>query len=78
MPLPNVNFDPTKTIIPTKTYAVWTPTTGPAVNLIGKIANYEQTLETIKREVRERTIFCAPTASLRFAKAKFSNLNWRT
>ncbi|EIP96875.1 hypothetical protein OpiT1DRAFT_01302 [Opitutaceae bacterium TAV1] len=52
MALPAVNFDPSKTIIPTKTYAVWTPAGGgaTAVPLIGKIANYEQTLDTVKRE----------------------------
>lgn len=53
MALPTTQFDPKKTIVPQKTFAKFTPdgsgTT--AVELIGKVANYEQNFETIKREV---------------------------
>lgn len=51
MALPNVSFDPTKTVVAQKSYAVFTPSGGAAVNLVGKLANYEQTIDTIKREV---------------------------
>lgn len=51
-PLPEIDFDPSKTIVPQKTIAVFAPkgTGTTAINLIGKVANYEQTLDTIKRE----------------------------
>jgi hypothetical protein len=52
MPIPTVNFDPDKTIVPQKSYAIFTPA-GPGaseVALVGKVANYDPTTDTIKRE----------------------------
>lgn len=51
MPLPTAAFDPTKTVVPQKSIAVFTPTGGTAVNLIGKVANYDQSMEFVRREV---------------------------
>lgn len=51
MALPNVTFDSTKTVVAQKSYAVFTPTGGTAINLVGKLVNYDQTLDTIKREI---------------------------
>jgi hypothetical protein len=51
--LPSVTFDPTKTVIPRKTYVVFTPVVagvaGSAVELIGKMAGYGSTIESTKR-----------------------------
>lgn len=52
MALPTVSFAPGATVVATKSYAVFTPTGGgTAVEIVGKVANYEQVIETIKREV---------------------------
>jgi len=58
MPLPTTTLNPDKTIVPTLSYATFTPSgtpPGTPVTLVGKMANYEQTLDTVKRE--------APSAS---------------
>ena len=51
MALPTVAFDSTKTIIPQKSFAVFTPAGGTAVELVGKVANYDQSIDTVKREI---------------------------
>jgi hypothetical protein len=53
MPLPTVDFNPAKTLVPQKSIAVFTPASNPEnpINLVGKVVNYEPTIETIKREV---------------------------
>lgn len=67
MPIPTTAFDPTKTIIPKKTYLVLTPSGGTAVTLPGKVANYEQSIETTSREVPDADGFLVPD---RIAKKK--------
>lgn len=49
--LPTTAYDPTKTIIPRKTFLTFTPAAGTAVSLVGKVANYNQTFDTVRREV---------------------------
>lgn len=54
MALPTIAFTPGKTVVANKSYAVFQPAgsgSPPAVELVGKLANYEQSVETIKREV---------------------------
>ncbi len=51
MAIPTATFDETKTIIPQKSFIEFTPTGGSAVDLVGKLADYNQTLTTLMRKV---------------------------
>jgi hypothetical protein len=62
--IPTVTFDPTKTIIPRKTYVTLTPSVAGVpqtpVSIIGKLCDYEQTIETTQREVPDADGFLRP------------------
>ncbi len=51
MPLPTVNFDPSKTLLPQKTFIKITPEGGTAVSLITNDFTYDPSFESAKREV---------------------------
>lgn len=64
MALPTVVFDQTKTIIPRKTYCVWTPVVagveGTPVEMIGKVAKYNSEFVKVERKIPDSSGMLRP------------------
>lgn len=78
MPLPSVNFDATKTIIPRKSYAAFKALQADGVtyaatstDLIGKMLNMEVTTEDVRREIPDANGYLRPD---RIEVTKMSNV----
>jgi hypothetical protein len=61
--VPTTTFDPTKIVYGAKTYAVFTPTGGSAVNFVGKLMEPDFKTETVNRSVPDASGALRPDAT---------------